>query len=145
MTMREVECYCWSTCNYPDKHTHRMGYRINEKKEKTMNEYATLPPGLRAYDNHVIVAMKKLTQTTAGGIQLPRALETEYGKGVVLSVGHGVERVRVGDVVQWKDTVTYLGNDKIVHNDAAVFIDKGERVVAVKKEMIISVRDASTT
>jgi co-chaperonin GroES (HSP10) len=110
-----------------------------------MNEYASLPEGESAYDNHVIVAMKKLQKTTAGGIELPRALETEYGKGLVLSVGHGVERVKIGDVIRWKDTVTYLGNDKIVHNDAAVFINKDERIVAVKREMIISVWRGSQT
>jgi len=110
------------------------------KMTATNSDYASLnPKGIEAHDNHIIVHTGPLKTKTEGGLFLPRAVAEENGTGIVISVGHGVERIAVGDKITWKDSVTFA-KDKMVTNDSSVWVDQENRLVAVRKDMVIAKR-----
>jgi co-chaperonin GroES (HSP10) len=113
---------------------------------QTPADYASLnPKGFRAHDNHVIVVQGALKTKTEGGLHLPRGVLMEPGVGVVISIGHGVERLKIGDKVTWKDSVALLGSDKMVTNDSSVWVDRENNLICVRKDMIIAVREGAGT
>jgi co-chaperonin GroES (HSP10) len=113
----------------------------NESNMTEADFYHLNPNGIKAYDNHVILSIAKPKKETETGIVIPgKGLEGEPGVGTVISIGHGVERLKLGNKVQWKDSITFAANSQKVTNDSGVFVDMKNYLVAVRKDMIIAIK-----
>jgi co-chaperonin GroES (HSP10) len=110
----------------------------------TEGDFASInPKGFRAHDNHVIVSIAKPKLKTEGGLHVPGGgLKPEPGVGIVISIGHGVERLNLGDKITWKDTMVFTANSQKVTADSAVYLDLDNHLVCVRKDMIIAVRNS---
>ncbi len=116
---------------------------MDNESNMTQADFAN-PKGIEAYDGYVILAVAKPKKQSAAGLTLPgKGIEGEPGVGKVVSIGHGVERLKIGQIVQWKDTLTYTANSQKVTADSAVYVDmqiEGHFLVAVRKDMIMLTR-----
>jgi co-chaperonin GroES (HSP10) len=108
----------------------------------TESDFSSLnPKGIEAFDNYVVLSISKPKKQTETGIVLPgKGIEAEPGVGIVVSIGHGVERLKIGQKVVWKDSITFAANSQKVTNDSAVFVDQSNFLVAVRKDMIMCTR-----
>jgi hypothetical protein len=115
------------------------------KMSMTESDFAELnPKGFKAYDNHILVAIAKPKHKTETGLHLPGGgLRPEPGVGIVISIGNGVERLSLGDRITWRDTMVFTNNSQKVTADSAVFVDLDNQIVAVRRDMIISVRSGA--
>jgi hypothetical protein len=112
----------------------------------TESDFAELnPKGFKAYDKYIIVSIAKPKTKTEGGLHVPGGgLKPEPGVGVVVSIGNGVERLSLGDKINWRDSITFTANSQKVTSDSAIFVDMDNYLVAVRLDMIMCVRSGGS-
>lgn len=106
-----VECCCWSTCDWPEKHTHRMGYPILKVGRRAAPPVRmTLP----------VMAVEGATVT----------ISTERCPCVVVEWIDGGARVFTGQRASFTGKKV---KPEIVHGDGEV-LDNGVRWIRTKPE-----------